>query len=134
MRVQTLEIRWHDSKPISTCDFQPMLFKKARPTSDKGFTSQTYRLATGGEDNHVRVRSFAILTTILPGAEGRCSFSLMSVVDDTPKYHARISIGRERGGWGCRRGRSSQAAKSRVSRYPKPAFSCRQCRTVQSKW
>ena len=55
MRVRTLEIRWHDSKPISTCDFQPVPFKKARPASDKHFPAQAYRLATGGEDNHVRV-------------------------------------------------------------------------------
>ena len=57
MRVKTLEIRWHDSKPISTCDFQPVPFKKARPTQDKSYVSQSYKLATGGEDNHVRVRS-----------------------------------------------------------------------------
>ncbi len=56
MRVRTLEIRWHDSKPISTCDFQPVFFKKARPVQDKAFAGQSYRLATGGEDNHVRVR------------------------------------------------------------------------------
>ena len=55
MRVRTLEIRWHDSKPISTCDFQPVPFKKARPSQDKHFAAQSYRLATGGEDNHVRV-------------------------------------------------------------------------------
>ncbi|KAI0251864.1 WD40-repeat-containing domain protein [Lactifluus subvellereus] len=55
MRVRTLEIRWHDSKPISTCDFQPVSFKKARPAQDKAFASQSYRLATGGEDNHVRI-------------------------------------------------------------------------------
>lgn len=55
MRVRTLEIRWHDSKPISTCDFQPVPFKKARPAQERGYTGQTYRLATGGEDNHVRV-------------------------------------------------------------------------------
>jgi len=55
MRVRTLEIRWHDSKPISTCDFQPVFFKKARPVQDKAFAGQSYRLATGGEDNHVRV-------------------------------------------------------------------------------
>ncbi len=56
MRVRTLEIRWHDSKPISSCDFQPVFFKKARPPHDKAFAGQSYRLATGGEDNHVRVR------------------------------------------------------------------------------
>jgi len=55
MRVRTLEIRWHDSKPISTCDFQPVFFKKARPVQDKAFAGQSYRLATGGEDNHVRI-------------------------------------------------------------------------------
>jgi len=57
MRFRTLEIRWHDSKPISTCDFQPVSFKKARPAvgQEKNFAAQSYRLATGGEDNHVRV-------------------------------------------------------------------------------
>ncbi|KIM41315.1 hypothetical protein M413DRAFT_445345 [Hebeloma cylindrosporum] len=57
MRFRTLEIRWHDSKPISTCDFQPLSFKKARPAvgQEKNYTSQAYRLATGGEDNHVRI-------------------------------------------------------------------------------
>lgn len=55
MRYRTLEIRWHDSKPISTCDFQPVPFKKARPMQEKNFAAQSYRLATGGEDNHVRV-------------------------------------------------------------------------------
>jgi hypothetical protein len=59
MRFRTLEIRWHDSKPISTCDFQPVAFKKARPAAgqEKNFAGQSYRLATGGEDNHVRVRT-----------------------------------------------------------------------------
>jgi chromatin assembly factor 1 subunit B len=55
MRFRTLEIRWHDSKPISTCDFQPLPFKKARPQDKSAFAGQAYRLATGGEDNHVRV-------------------------------------------------------------------------------
>ena len=55
MRVRTLEIRWHDGKPISSCDFQPVGFKKARPASDRNFARQAYRLATAGEDNHVRV-------------------------------------------------------------------------------
>ncbi|KAF8216296.1 WD40-repeat-containing domain protein [Mycena galopus ATCC 62051] len=52
MRFRTLEIRWHDSKPISSCDFQPLPFKKARAAP---FGTQAYRLATAGEDNHVRV-------------------------------------------------------------------------------
>ncbi|TFK52882.1 WD40 repeat-like protein [Heliocybe sulcata] len=64
MRVRTLEIRWHDSKPISTCDFQPIPFKKARPAQDKAFTTHSYRLATGGEDNHVRL--WMVYPNILP--------------------------------------------------------------------
>ncbi|TFY59564.1 hypothetical protein EVJ58_g5698 [Rhodofomes roseus] len=64
MRVRTLEIRWHDSKPISTCDFQPVSFKKARPADDKHFVTQYYRLATGGEDNHVRL--WMVHPNILP--------------------------------------------------------------------
>ncbi|KZP17324.1 WD40 repeat-like protein [Athelia psychrophila] len=57
MRFRTLEIRWHDSKPISTCDFQPVGFKKARPPvgQETNFAAQSYRLDTGGEDNHVRI-------------------------------------------------------------------------------
>ena len=57
MRFRTLEIRWHDSKPISTCDFQPVPYKKARPSAgqEKTYATQAYRLASGGEDNHVRV-------------------------------------------------------------------------------
>lgn len=67
MRFRTLEIRWHDSKPISTCDFQPASFKKARPPvgQEDKYAGQSYRLATGGEDNHVRV-SLAISLCILP--------------------------------------------------------------------
>lgn len=65
MRVRTLEIRWHDSKPISTCDFQPVAFKKARPAQDKQFVGQTYKLASGGEDNHVRVRKYLSLRRLL---------------------------------------------------------------------
>ncbi|KIJ16430.1 hypothetical protein PAXINDRAFT_132381 [Paxillus involutus ATCC 200175] len=64
MRYRTLEIRWHDSKPISTCDFQPIPFKKARPSQEKSYASQTYRLATGGEDNHVRL--WMVHPNILP--------------------------------------------------------------------
>lgn len=64
MRVRTLEIRWHDSKPISTCDFQPVPFKKARPAHEKHFATQSYKLATGGEDNHVRL--WTVHPNILP--------------------------------------------------------------------
>nr|GAT48887.1 predicted protein [Mycena chlorophos] len=59
MRFRTLEIRWHDNKPISSCDFQPAPVKKARPatanTDPRAFAAQSYRLATAGEDNHVRI-------------------------------------------------------------------------------
>ncbi|KAF7320775.1 WD-REPEATS-REGION domain-containing protein [Mycena chlorophos] len=59
MRFRTLEIRWHDNKPISSCDFQPAPVKKARPatanTDPRAFAAQSYRLATAGEDNHVRL-------------------------------------------------------------------------------
>ena len=104
-----------------------MPFKKARPTSDKGFTSQSYRLATGGEDNHVRVRSFAILAALMTGTEGSCLFWLALVVDDASKYHACISLGPERGGWGPRPQRCSkvQATQGGISRYSESAFSCR---------
>ncbi|KAF8503052.1 WD40 repeat-like protein [Hysterangium stoloniferum] len=55
MRVRTLEIRWHDQKPISTCDFQPTPHaRRTRPTKEHA-GSLCYRLATGGEDNNVRV-------------------------------------------------------------------------------
>ncbi|KAH7883036.1 WD40-repeat-containing domain protein [Phlebopus sp. FC_14] len=64
MRYRTLEIRWHDSKPIATCDFQPVSFKKARPSQEKNFAAQSYRLATGGEDNHVRI--WMVHPNILP--------------------------------------------------------------------
>ncbi|KAH8102051.1 WD40 repeat-like protein [Cristinia sonorae] len=66
MRVRTLEIRWHDSKPISTCDFQPIPYKKARPTQDKAYVGQAYKLATGGEDNHVRL--WTVHPNILPSS------------------------------------------------------------------
>ncbi|KAL4071727.1 WD40-repeat-containing domain protein [Scleroderma citrinum] len=66
MRYRTLEIRWHDSKPISTCDFQPVPFKKARPLQEKNFAAQSYKLATGGEDNHVRI--WMVYPNILPSA------------------------------------------------------------------
>ncbi|KIJ64823.1 hypothetical protein HYDPIDRAFT_89390 [Hydnomerulius pinastri MD-312] len=64
MRYRTLEIRWHDSKPISTCDFQPIPFKKARPSQEKNYAAQSYRLATGGEDNHVRI--WMVYPNVLP--------------------------------------------------------------------
>ncbi|KAJ7243567.1 hypothetical protein B0H12DRAFT_1130369 [Mycena haematopus] len=69
MRFRTLEIRWHDSKPIASCDFQPVPFKKARPNppTAQGFAGQAYRLATAGEDNHVRV--WMVYPNIRPASE-----------------------------------------------------------------
>ncbi|OCB91854.1 WD40 repeat-like protein [Sanghuangporus baumii] len=64
MRVRTLEIRWHDNKPINSCDFQPVPPKKARPANERDFTTQSYRLATAGEDNNVRV--WMVYPNILP--------------------------------------------------------------------
>jgi chromatin assembly factor 1 subunit B len=88
MRFRTLEIRWHDSKPISTCDFQPVSFKKARPPvgQEQNFAGQSYRLATGGEDNHVRVR-----LVVYPSGRARCFDETeleFEDMDGTSKYHA----------------------------------------------
>lgn len=80
MRSKTLEIRWHDTSPIFSSDFQPLpphQLKKllnnpssSAPASSSSSSSSTaagkekeqivaggrsYRLATGGADNHVRV-------------------------------------------------------------------------------
>lgn len=86
MRVRTLEIRWHNGDPIYACDFQPLpqaQLKKiiaprivstaaakekekdaststsstsANPTAAFG-VGQSFRFATGGSDNQVRVRA-----------------------------------------------------------------------------
>jgi hypothetical protein len=82
LRVKTLEIRWHDSKPISSCDFQPRPLKRARPIHQNlstsgsaaglGTTQNTsescYKLATGGEDNNVRVSLYSINKHITNGS------------------------------------------------------------------
>lgn len=80
LRVKTLEIRWHDSKPISSCDFQPRPLKRTRsphPASNTGTSGNSatpqqsvaplessYKLATGGEDNNVRI--WIVHPNILP--------------------------------------------------------------------
>ena len=86
MRVRTLEIRWHDSKPISTCDFQPVFFKKARPSQDKAFAGQSYRLATGGEDNYVRVRIFSPLSSVI-----FLNVNVFADLDGLSKHYPSIS-------------------------------------------
>lgn len=76
MRTKTLEIRWHDTQPIFSSDSQPypphqlkrLLGQQqqnqtgtpsaaAGSSKDKDLTSagRSYRVATGGADNHVRV-------------------------------------------------------------------------------
>ncbi|CCM04498.1 uncharacterized protein FIBRA_06678 [Fibroporia radiculosa] len=42
----------------------PIPYKKARPTHEKHFATQSYRLATGGEDNHIRL--WMVHPNILP--------------------------------------------------------------------
>ena len=81
MRVKTLEIRWHDSKPINACDFQPVPHKKARPATDRDFASQSYRLATAGDDNNVRVRfaSYSLdLRELMRFGLGRCGWCIQT--------------------------------------------------------
>jgi len=126
MRVRTLEIRWHDSKPISTCDFQPVAFKKARPAQDKSFARQSYRLATGGEDNHVRVSALA-----RPAPDLSCQ--LPSKVMDGPSeyYHPLISGGRVDRRGGCT---GVAPAEGRVPRDAQPTLCCCQCCQIQPEW
>jgi len=85
MRFRTLEIRWHDSKPISTCDFQPAPLKRVRPSNEgeERYTSHSYRLATGGEDNHVRVG--LIFSLLLSNLRLRIG------MDGIPKHQACVA-------------------------------------------
>lgn len=82
MRVRTLEIRWHNGDPIYACDFQPLpqsqlkktlaprvvpAHKDGQPSTSTSNGStpavgaaaygvgQSFRFATGGSDNNVRV-------------------------------------------------------------------------------
>ncbi|KAF8452611.1 WD40-repeat-containing domain protein [Boletus edulis BED1] len=89
MRYRTLEIRWHDSKPISTCDFQPVPFKKARPSQEKNFASQSYKFATGGEDNHVRI--WMIHPNILPPSIAESGETFVSPRPPRVEYLATLS-------------------------------------------
>ena len=131
MRVRTLEIRWHDSKPISTCDFQPVSFKKARPVQDKAFAGQSYRLATGGEDNHVRVRISFLLYSILQGRSVDYSQSQKDL-DGLSKHHPSIACrGRVE-----RRGQSTSAPASQggISCNPQQALGPSECCSFQPEW
>ncbi|KAG8926328.1 hypothetical protein FRC02_008962 [Tulasnella sp. 418] len=65
MRVRTLEIRWHNGQPIFSCDYQPLPQQQLKrlisqrsnpPRSGNDIQSPpSYRMATGGSDNHVRM-------------------------------------------------------------------------------
>jgi hypothetical protein len=114
MRFRTLEIRWHDSKPISTCDFQPISYKKARPGAgnEKAYTTQAYRLASGGEDNHVRVSAQDIARCM----SGLNRFLVLDM-DGPSAYKASKCCGR-----GCC---CSQTTASGVSRNSQSSFSRR---------
>ncbi|KAF5392798.1 hypothetical protein D9757_000928 [Collybiopsis confluens] len=101
MRYRTLEIRWHESKPIASCDFQPIpSFKKARPppvgTPDisaqewtERWTGQSYKLATGGEDNHVRL--WMVYPNIRPTAAVEPSASTAAPRPPRVEYLATLS-------------------------------------------
>lgn len=86
MRVRTLEIRWHDGKPLCSCDFQPVAgpSKKARLSKDAALAPASYRLATGGEDNHVRV-SRAILSKVIVDL---IIYLVIIDVDGIPQFHS----------------------------------------------
>ena len=130
MRFRTLEIRWHDSKPISTCDFQPTTFKKARPQPNgsdmngmewaEKWAEQKYRLATGGEDNHVRVRP----------AVACPPFKLSDFhadMDGTPQYTpCRPAFGVHNG--------AAETSTRGVPGHPQQALGCCQRRQMESQW
>ncbi|KIJ43010.1 hypothetical protein M422DRAFT_75536 [Sphaerobolus stellatus SS14] len=91
MRVRTLEIRWHDQKPISTCDFQPTT-RKSRVTREQ-LGSACYRLATGGEDNNIRI--WFVRPNILPpsvAANAGSSSSALPVPPHPPRVEYRSTL------------------------------------------
>ncbi|KAJ3934357.1 MAG: WD40 repeat-like protein [Lentinula lateritia] len=104
MRYRTLEIRWHESKPIASCDFQPVpSFKKARPpapgSSDisiqewtERWTGQSYKLATGGEDNHVRI--WMVYPNIRPAPTSESSSSTSQTAPRPPRVEYLATLSR----------------------------------------
>ncbi|KAJ4001963.1 WD40 repeat-like protein [Lentinula boryana] len=104
MRYRTLEIRWHESRPIASCDFQPVpSFKKARPpapgSSDistqewtERWTGQSYKLATGGEDNHVRV--WMVYPNIRPTTTSEPSGSASQTTARPPRVEYLATLSR----------------------------------------
>ncbi|KAJ4490335.1 WD40 repeat-like protein [Lentinula aciculospora] len=104
MRYRTLEIRWHESKPIASCDFQPVpSFKKARPPApgssdistqewNERWTGQSYRLATGGEDNHVRI--WMVYPNIRPATTSESSASTSRTAPRPPRVEYLATLSR----------------------------------------
>ncbi|KAJ3814606.1 WD40 repeat-like protein [Lentinula aff. lateritia] len=104
MRYRTLEIRWHESKPIASCDFQPVpSFKKARPPSPgssdisiqewtERWTGQSYKLATGGEDNHVRI--WMVYPNIRPATTSESSSSTSQTAPRPPRVEYLATLSR----------------------------------------
>lgn len=136
MRVRTLEIRWHDSKPICTCDFQPSPYKKARPANEKDFVSQSYRLATGGEDNNVRVSIAVEITRSLYDSLGTIltEMFLWLAMDGVSEYPpTKCSRGRVFFDWEWRSS-CATTATNRVSRDSEQAFCSGKCCAILPKW
>jgi len=123
MRFRTLEIRWHDSKPISTCDFQPAPLRRARPPGEgeERYTSHSYRLATGGEDNHVRV---GLISPSLLLSDLR----LWIGMDGIPKHQACVAD--QTRPQPCR----APPATNRVSCHTQSTFCSSQCCAILSQW
>ena len=127
MRVRTLEIRWHDSKPISTCDFQSVPFKKARPAQDKQFPAQAYRFATGGEDNHVRVSALTPRSSARAAKREGCANSGDAAMDGAPEHLAPVP------GRGHVRSPCAATATRRVPRDAQQALRRSERRPLQSE-
>ncbi|KAF8501284.1 WD40-repeat-containing domain protein [Gautieria morchelliformis] len=96
MRVRTLEIRWHDQKPISTCDFQPISASRKPRASREQIGSTSYRLATGGEDNNVRV--WLVRPNIVPlSAAAGSSSSGLPLTPHPPRVEYRSTLTKHSG-------------------------------------
>lgn len=74
MRFSTLEIRWHDTKPIFSCDFQPFEclqhkrqlnpYQRTADNVSDG-DGKLWRVATAGGDNNVRVCLAFLLIAVM---------------------------------------------------------------------
>jgi hypothetical protein len=51
MIIKTLEIGWHEAKPIYSCDFQRRTIRTPAGTV-------AHKFATAGADTHIRVSGF----------------------------------------------------------------------------